>query len=182
MLLSSTTGRIVTHYRTRLAATLIVVLASSGPHACRAADPVDTTGRQAAIARVVKLQLDTSILTPDLPVLQDTLRFVRQKNPDLGDAQWREVLNEVAYILAEGMSRPGSPMFVAYQTSLEPLSDAELARLERLLADPVYRKFAIGLVSRTGQEALMRGLIESTPWMNEAFNFVLRKHGLKEAH
>ncbi|PQO89013.1 hypothetical protein C5614_29680 [Massilia phosphatilytica] len=183
MLFSPTTGSIVNRYRIRLAATLscaLVIGATQLCHAADAADAADAGGRQAAIARIVKAQLGATILTPDLPVLHDTPRYVRQLNPGLTDAQWRDVLNEVAGRLADGMNRPDSPMFAAYRTVLEPLSDAELAQLERILADPVYRKFAGALTSRPGQQALMHGLVESTPWINETVSTVLKKHGLKE--
>ena len=111
-----------------------------------------------------------------------TLEFIRQTNPGLSDAEWKAIAAEVGGIMAEGMSKPGNPMFVAYQTLLEPLSDTELAKLDILLADPLYRRFSAMLTTETGQRVITEGAIENAPFMPVTLNFVLRKHGLKEVH
>jgi len=73
-------------------------------------------------------------------------------------------------------------MFEAYEKVLGSFSQAELAKVEVFLGDPVYQKYSSALVLRGSIELFMKGFIENSPWMPEAMNLILRKHGLKEVH
>jgi hypothetical protein len=138
--------------------------------------------REARITRITKSQLGSAMRAENLPGAASTLQFVRQTNPDLSTTQWNEIMDEVSATMTAAMSQPGNPMFSAYKKVLDPFSDAELAKLENLLNDPVYRKYGAALSSPAAQQALMQGMIENSPWMPEALNLALRKRGLKEVH
>ncbi|MFM9435817.1 hypothetical protein ACFDR9_002888 [Janthinobacterium sp. CG_23.3] len=166
-------------YRT-LFTTLAVSFLFTSP-TCHSA----TAGNQdpdALIARIIKSQLISAISAENLPVIASTLQFVRQTNPNLKETQWNEIIEELNDAIITGMSEPGNPVFAAYKKLLGSFSEAELAKLENLLGDPVYRKYSSALLSPVAQKALMQGFIENSPWMPQVMNFVLRKRGLKEVH
>jgi len=142
----------------------------------------DNWGREATIGRVVKSQLGSAMRAENLPTAASTLQFVRQTNPSLSETQWSEIMDEVNDVMTTGMSQPGNPMFSAYEKLLSSFSDADLAKLEHHLGDPIYRKYSSALASPVAQQALMQGFIENSPWMPQALNLALRKRGLKEVH
>ena len=118
----------------------------------------------------------------NLPAAESTLQFVRHTNPSLTEAQLSEIMDEVSDVMTTGMSQRGNPMYSAYEKLLVLFSDSDLAKLEQLLGDTIYRKYSSALVSPVGQQALMQGFIENSPWIPKAFNLALRKRGLKEVH
>lgn len=142
----------------------------------------DLGERDALISRITRLQVNSALLIQANPAMASALDFVRQANPGLSDADWRTITEEIGDVMSQRMSQAGNPMFTAYRTVLEPLSDTDLAKLEALLADPAYRKFSDALTSQAGQQAIVRGMIENSPWMPVALNLALRKRGLKEVH
>lgn len=142
----------------------------------------ESPAREARIARITKSQLGSAMRAENLPGAASSLQFVRQTNPNLSTTQWSEIMDEVNDTMTSAMSQPGNPMFSAYKKLLGPFSDDDLAKLENLLNDPVYRKYSTTLTSPTAQQALMQGMIENSPWMPEALNLALRKRGLKEVH
>lgn len=139
-------------------------------------------GRDALISRITRLQVNAALLVKANPAMVSAFDFVRQSNPGLSEAEWGTITDEIGSVMVERMSHPGNPMFTAYRTVLEALSDTELAKLEALLADPAYRKFSDALTSQAGQQAVIQGMIENSPWMPVALNLALRKRGLKEVH
>lgn len=165
--------------RTLLAITFACAFSLCGIAPSNAAD---LAGRDAAIARIMRSQLNTAMLAGSNLAAASTLASVRQTNPGVSKEELKEITDEVGELMASGMSQPGNPAFTAYRTLLEPMSDAELSELGRLLADPVYRKFSRALSSEASQRMLIKGMMENTPWMPEALNLVLRKRGLKEVH
>lgn len=142
----------------------------------------DLSARDALISRITRLQVNAALLVQANPAMVSAFDFVRQSNPGLSEAEWRTITEEIGAMMTERMSHPENPMFAAYRTVLEPLSDTELAKLETLLADPTYRTFSDALTSRAGQHAVIQGMIENSPWMPVALNLALRKRGLKEVH
>lgn len=142
----------------------------------------ETAGRDAAIARIMKLQLRDSLADASLAAAGQSLAFIRQSNPTLDDNAWHAITGEVSKTMSQGMSSPGNPMFATFRKALAPLSDGELAELEAMLATPAYRKYASAIVAPATQQDMMRAMIENGPGMITTMNFILRKHGFKEVH
>jgi uncharacterized protein (DUF1778 family) len=136
-------------------------------------------GRDAAIARIENLQVSESMLTPDSPFLTNMFAPARQANPGVKNEEGSDIRRETSTAIAQVMTQPGGMMDTIFRTALEPMSDAELTKLEALLSDPVWRKFTTALASPAVQQKAVQALMSNTSQMGAAMNAVLARHGLK---
>jgi hypothetical protein len=135
--------------------------------------------RDDMIKRIENLQMSTSVLPPDSPLLADILKSASKANPDVKKAEWDAIRREASVAISSAMTQPGGLMDVAYRASLESLTDVELSRLEVLLSDPVWQKFTTSMAAPATQQKIVKALVGNSLQMDATMNEVLTKHGLK---
>ena len=138
--------------------------------------------REETINRIENLQLRASVFPPDSPFLADMLRPALQANPNVTKNEWDEIRLEASAAVSRLMTKPDGMMDVMFRTALEPMSDAELKRLEALLSDPVWLKFTDAMASSAAQQQVFKALMTNAQLMGAVLNPVLARHGLKTTH
>jgi hypothetical protein len=138
--------------------------------------------RDATIGRIESAYTNSTMFTPESPFIASMLEPAYKANPGASNETWSEVRQEAATALSEVMARPGSILDTLFRASLEPLSDAELNRLESLLSDPVYKKFMASMAAPATQQKAMQAILGNVLQMNTAINSVLSKHALIQIH
>jgi hypothetical protein len=141
----------------------------------------DTAARDALIGRIENIHASHIVLTEDSPLVIALLASARGANPGVNETDWRDIAREVGIAISQGLMRPGGVVDHAFRDALAPLSDAELVRLEALLSDPVYSKYAMATASPAAQREILKAMMTNgVQMMNAGINTILSKHGLKE--
>jgi hypothetical protein len=141
-----------------------------------------TNSRDAIIEKIESAYTRTTMFSAESPVVKNMLAPAMTTNPGVSTEVWTGIAKEVALALSKVMTEKGGLMDTFLRGSLEPLSEAELKRLETLLTDPVYLKFQAGMGSPSTQRQFVQAIMSNTERMGIAINEVLVKHGLKKIH
>lgn len=134
--------------------------------------------RQQQSERIIAHYLGATV-TPDSPMVQQTLSQAKALNPNAPEDVWHVVANDLATTLSDEMTGKGSPGFESVAIALKQLSDTEIRRLDELFSDPAYRKFQSAMSSSLALEVLAAGLVRSGQSAHSAVEAVLHRHNLK---
>lgn len=120
--------------------------------------------------------------SPGSPLVKLLLAPARQANPRASNAVWAEIAKEVASAQSKLITEKGGALDVALHAALQPMSLAQLKRLDAILNDPVYIKFEARLAAPSTQRRLFQASMGNAMRLGAVLNGILAKHGLNEVH
>ena len=137
--------------------------------------------REAQVQRIMALYLADTAFSTDSLLLTEVVAVAQHRNSGVDAREWPQIKVEIGVALTEWMTGKGGVLNVAFSGAVSGLSDAELAQLEQLISDPVYRKFMRAAASPAVQEQLSQAVSKNLNGLNDVVHAVLARHGVKAA-
>jgi hypothetical protein len=109
------------------------------------AAPGATTARNDLLERLEAFQLEYSLTSGQLPILEMIIAGERQRNPVIPEKTWVEIRSELLHNVLARVDVPGSSYDMTFRRAMENLSDEELKQMLTVSEDPAFRKYRSAL-------------------------------------